>query len=304
MKKIFTLLVCMTLLLSAVTVAGAASCTHIYTGTKVSATCVSRGYTQYTCVKCGDTYKEYASLYTAPQEFYTLLEADRDGDTLNVTVSMGNNPGLWASRLTLRYSSVALEPVSAANGNIWTSGAIVTTNTDSSYIRFYCQNTTDGDNTNNGTVFTASFKILDPMAENWGLRLTYTKGDNASYTNGAQVFTLIDTVTSGYGDHTYDEGKVTVSPTVDKHGTMLYTCTLCGETKTESIERLTPYVKGDVDGDGEVTMLDLYKLKLFLKQQADPGADEINAGDIDGDGDITMIDSYEIKYRVANGSWR
>ena len=63
-------------------------------------------------------------------------------------------------------------------------------------------------------------------------------------------------------------------------------------------------VKGDVDCDGEVTLLDLFRLKLFIKQKASPTDLEIKAGDIDGDGELTMIDSFEIKYRVSKGAWR
>ena len=50
-------------------------------------------------------------------------------------------------------------------------------------------------------------------------------------------------------------------------------------------------IQGDVDVDGEVTMLDLYQLKLMLKGH-------INAteyADLDGDGDVNMIDSYTLK---------
>ena len=73
---------------------------------------------------------------------------------------------------------------------------------------------------------------------------------------------------------------------------------------------LLSYVKedasapGDIDGDGEVTMLDLFNLKLFIKQKDTPTAEEVKAGDIDGDGELTMVDSFELKYRISKGFWR
>ncbi len=79
---------------------------------------------------------------------------------------------------------------------------------------------------------------------------------------------------------------------------------------TVTEEPITLYAKmqaellGDVDGDGEITMLDLFALKLFIKQMDIPTDAEIIAGDIDGDGELTMIDSFEMKYRVAKGQWR
>lgn len=64
------------------------------------------------------------------------------------------------------------------------------------------------------------------------------------------------------------------------------------------------YIKGDVDGDGDVTMLDLYKAKLFLKQTVEPTDAEKVTADIDGDGDITMLDSYALRYRISTGNWK
>ncbi|MBQ7835881.1 MAG: CotH kinase family protein [Clostridia bacterium] len=61
---------------------------------------------------------------------------------------------------------------------------------------------------------------------------------------------------------------------------------------------------GDVDGDGEITMLDLFALKLFIKQKDIPTAEEVKAADLDGDGEITMVDSFELKYRISKGFWR
>ena len=63
-------------------------------------------------------------------------------------------------------------------------------------------------------------------------------------------------------------------------------------------------VPGDIDGDGEVTMLDLFALKLFIKQKDIPTDAEVAAGDIDGDGELTMVDSFELKYRISKGFWR
>ena len=74
-------------------------------------------------------------------------------------------------------------------------------------------------------------------------------------------------------------------------------CTECGESDGSVII-------GDIDGDGDVTMLDLYKLKLFLKQAAEPNDKEITSADIDGDGDITMLDSYALRFRVSTGYWK
>ena len=46
---------------------------------------------------------------------------------------------------------------------------------------------------------------------------------------------------SGYEEHTFDNGRITKPATEEETGTMLYTCTVCGYEKTETIERL-PHV--------------------------------------------------------------
>lgn len=44
-------------------------------------------------------------------------------------------------------------------------------------------------------------------------------------------------------DHTWDNGVVTTEPTTEHEGVKTYTCTGCGETKTESIARLPASAK-------------------------------------------------------------
>ena len=39
-------------------------------------------------------------------------------------------------------------------------------------------------------------------------------------------------------EHSFDDGKVTLEPTVEAEGVKTFTCTLCGEEKTEAIEKL------------------------------------------------------------------
>ena len=45
---------------------------------------------------------------------------------------------------------------------------------------------------------------------------------------------------SGTAAHTWDSGTVTVQPTTDREGEKTYTCTVCGRTKTETLEKLPP----------------------------------------------------------------
>lgn len=74
----------------------------------------------------------------------------------------------------------------------------------------------------------------------------------------------IDTICSNCGDvivtkvipatgaHTWDNGTVTTEPTETDPGTMTYTCTVCGQTKTEVIPATGPHTH--VWGEGTVTV--------------------------------------------------
>ncbi len=77
-------------------------------------------------------------------------------------------------------------------------------------------------------------------------------------------------------------------------------CKICGEIDPDSIT----VERGDIDGSGTVTMADLFRLKMFVKQIATPTAEEFAAADVTGDGYINMMDSFELKYRIVKGSWR
>ena len=54
---------------------------------------------------------------------------------------------------------------------------------------------------------------------------------------GGKTETTLEKVTvKGTGEHTWNEGEVTTAPTCTKAGVRTYTCSVCGNTKTESID--------------------------------------------------------------------
>lgn len=53
-----------------------------------------------------------------------------------------------------------------------------------------------------------------------------------------------------YGDHSWDDGKVTTPATETAEGVKTYTCTVCGETKTEAIPKTKPSADQQMGEDG------------------------------------------------------
>lgn len=74
----------------------------------------------------------------------------------------------------------------------------------------------------------------------------------ASDTREVETRTVYRYITSGYGDHVWDDGVVTVPATLDTEGEMTYTCTLCGATRTEVIPVLDHFTVTFKDWNGTV----------------------------------------------------
>ncbi len=66
----------------------------------------------------------------------------------------------------------------------------------------------------------------------------YEDGFKATYNSTSAKIYLYEKVTSGDHEHSWDEGTVTIQPTCTEDGVKTFTCTECGETKTEVIEAL------------------------------------------------------------------
>jgi len=76
---------------------------------------------------------------------------------------------------------------------------------------------------------------------------------------------------------------------VIENGKKVKKCTECGETA-----EIAPRVPGDVDGDGELTMLDCLYLKRYILGTY-PGEIVLENADIDGNGSINAVDYLYVK---------
>ena len=95
--------------------------------------------------------------------------------------------------------------------------------------------------------------------------------------------------------HSWNSGEITKEPTAESDGEKTYTCTVCGETETETIPKSADdYMPGDVDGNGQVLANDA---RLALRASAKlETLDERqkNAADVDGSGDVLADDARQI----------
>ena len=97
--------------------------------------------------------------------------------------------------------------------------------------------------------------------------------------------------------HSWDEGVVTTPATGHKPGTLTFTCTICQTTRTEAI----PVVKGDVNGDGTVDILDVDQVYRHLTGQITLSSVELKVADVNRDGTLDVYDLQLLYEAVTQG---
>jgi len=240
MKKIIAIITLLSLLMSSLCVS-AAVCSHNYQKTEVEANCTEKAYTISKCTLCGHTSKEYKDQVTLPKGFYILADSVRSGDTLTVTVKIGNNPGLYAAKLTTAYNGEALSLREAKNGNVWRDADYPGGwNTSANPFATYAEDMTGNEyNDKNGVFYTLVFDIIDDSLD-YGFKFTHTAGSFPAWDNSTNSLikhtpTLINIIgASELGDHSYV--TETVPPTCTEGGYTINTCTFCGDSsKTNEV---------------------------------------------------------------------
>ena len=190
------------------------------------------------------------------------------GDEVTVIISFTSNPGIAGFNADITYDKNNLE-LTDMSGNSGFGGSFMGNVIRSKFVWYNASNITS-----TGTFTTLKFKIKDTAKPNtYEIGLSYSQGD-MSNADGDDVTATIHagkiTVTCNhtYGSwekntaenhkhtckvcgnvetaaHTWDSGKVTEVPTHTKEGTKTYTCTVCGETKTEKVEKLKEHSYGE-----------------------------------------------------------
>ncbi len=269
-------------------------CQHQYGEGKVtkSADCLTMGEMTYTCADCGAVKTEYIPTLHAEGDCFDVTEEKAAtcttsgqlrydcticGYTKYVTVSSHHsNPE------RLKYE-VHDKMLNSHNVICTVCKATVKTETHTNFAEYTNTCTDAGQHNNVCKLCGYVTKVKDVDAKGHYLVETYVaptcqeegyRGEvcqNCDYTN---------TETLAIVDHNYVDGK----------------CTMCGDSLV---------VKGDVDGDGEVSPLDYFQLKLILAQKITPTEEQKIAANVDGsqDPDPNMLDSFAFKFYLAKGYW-
>ena len=101
-------------------------------------------------------------------DLYTHItgEISEDKTTLTMTVTLGNNPGLWCYRAFVGYNASALKLTSIENKDVWSAQEYLAGNINSNPVTYYAQSVSyNVNNTNSGVVAVYTFEILNQDAD-------------------------------------------------------------------------------------------------------------------------------------------
>jgi len=233
--------------------------THSYSAQVVAPGCETQGFTLYTCV-CGDSAKK---------DYVEPLGHLWDGGTVILEPTESSEGELLYSCGRCGGTKSEVIPILTHTHNYEFYTVTDPTCTDDGYVTHTCS---CGDSFTDSVIPALGHKwdggkvTVKPTTSSEGV-MTYTceicgelktetieKLDhNHSYVPTVTAPTCIDegftthscTCGDSYVDsivppvgHKWDKGKVTVKPTTSAEGEKTFTCDVCGETKTEAVEKL------------------------------------------------------------------
>lgn len=170
------------------------------------------------------------------------------GDTIAVTVDMANNPGIMAMTFNVSYDTKALnfEKYTLGRWNDYT----MADHPESGYFSFV--NCEVKNRKYNGTIFTLYFTVKDtatPGVHEFKIMNIhpnkYGEALNGCFANkehtDVNVTAVRGSVTIGKtcsnSGHTFSEFKTSVEPTCIATGLKSRTCSVCGHTESEEIQK-------------------------------------------------------------------
>ena len=273
-------------------------CNHKYDDGKVTkeASCLVMGEKTYTCTLCGAKNTEYIpTLHTSGENWnittVTKASCTKDGlvkydcticdySKTETVIAYHNDPDALTYEPSEKIPNAHNQICPDCNESIGTAAH--------TYAVEYTNTCTEAGAKNNVCIYCGYVtKVSDVDAKGHYMKEFYKaptcaeagasggKCEICGYEEAEEIPAL---------EHSYVDGK----------------CENCGEADPDAVT----VEKGDIDGSGTVTMTDLFRLKLFVKQIVTPTEEEILAADITGDGLVNMMDSFELKYRIVTGDWR
>ena len=234
-------------------------------------TCVKEGVKTYSCTVCGDSYTESVAKVEHKTELQnakaaTCTAEGYTGDEVCTVCKEIIKQGETITKLEHTYDEgkITTEPSCKAEGEktytCTECGDTYTEKVAKTEHKTELENAKEATCTENG--YTGD-EVCKTCGETITKGKTIPKLGHKTELKGAKDATCTedgytgDEVCKTCGEtmetgkaipakgHTWDNGKVTQKPTLTKEGVKTYTCTVCADTKTERIEKLTTCDAGE-----------------------------------------------------------
>ena len=189
------------------------------------ATCTQEGVMTYTCTRCGDTRTE-----TIDPLGHAPAEAVRENEEASSCEEPGSYDSVvYCSRCHAELSREHIE--GEIIGHAWDEGTVTApaTCTQEGVMTYTC--TRCGDTKTDPIAMKEHTVVIDAAVAPTCTETGLTEGKHCSVCKKV----LVEQEVVPALDHDWDEGKVTTPATCTQTGVMTYTCTRCGDTKTETI---------------------------------------------------------------------
>ena len=246
------------------------------------------------------------------------------GDEVVVPVTIKNNPGLATFRFRIAYDMDELEFISVEKGAVLTNGTMSSvTNEKENTMTFTWLSVVN--DSGDGEIALLKFKISEYARGDYPLTVTYLPEDllnedweqipytvvNGKISTGSTIsgtvtsfgeatepVTLrliksgkeIDKVTSTDGTYRFSSvspGTYAIEVSKLNHATRIYEITVKHENITDALKI---HLKGDVNGDGKVNVVDVAKANAHAKKTVNIEDYELLCADINGDGKVNVVD--------------
>ena len=274
-------------------------CSHIWNSESVTtpATCKSTGKKTFNCTVCGETKTETiakdASNHTGGTEIRDAIAVTCGAD--------GYSGDTYCLGCGVKLETGAVIP--KTGNHTWNNGSVTTPATckDTGVKTFTCMicgetktDTVAKDASNHAGGTEVRGAVAVTCGTDGYIGDTYCKGCGVKLETGA--------VLPKTGNHTWNEGVVTVPATYDAEGEMTYTCTVCRKTKTDPIAPLTKPADPDavitvatvtaLPGKTATVTLDLskYAPMAYLRLTLSYDTNVFTLNDISSSGLFTTLD--------------
>lgn len=248
---------------------------HQYAPVVTEPSCTERGYTTYTCERCGDSYVDHytdaaghhlieeVKEPTCTEKGYTTFTCDICGEeyTDRYTDATGHSyiPVVTVPACTTR--GVTTYTCEHCGDSYQDHIVEAPGHTLSSPAYENLRDSEDGagmvyDEVIRCAVCDAEFSRSTKMAMLKNAKAATCTEDGFSgdaYNTEGTILLREGTVLVARGEHAWDTGRVTKLATLSEEGVMTYTCTDCGETRTETIPVIIPVSLSACDITFEMT---------------------------------------------------